>query len=52
MEHYRFRIRINEMIIIRAKSYIEALALADALDDGGHQTWTQAAEVIAAWKID
>ena len=52
MENYRFRIN-GTMVEISATSYIEALTLADALqDDDGEQTWTDAAEVVAAWRID
>jgi len=55
--NYKFSIRpeyaLDSVIIeIKANDYISALELADALQDGGEQTWTNAAEVVAAWRID
>jgi len=55
--NYRFNIQpeyaLDKIIIeIKASNYISALELADSLQDGGEQTWTDAAEVIAAWRID
>jgi len=55
--NYRFSIHpeyaLDTVIIeIKANDYISALELADALQDGGHQTRTDAAQVVAAWRLD
>ena len=49
MKNYRFRIN-GTIVEIRATSYIEALSLADSIQDGGTETFTSHAEVTAAWR--
>ena len=55
--NYKFNIQpeytLDSVIVeIKANNYISALELADALQDGSEQIWTDAAEVVAAWRID